>query len=218
MKGIFRYLWYTNKKNIIIKLIFQFMVVLVGNLTVILIKFFQVDDSELYTKLNILFAIIILFFSIDVYIQCYENLKSTRFDRYIAGTTIGLTKLNDCLVIFDLLFLIYSFILGNVYLIQTNYCSHERKKYEIQLFFLTLLLVIILKIVCVISMILFHNVKIAILTVLFLNVIFMKFIIGEKIIEYIWNYKILTCLVVICFVILYNLEREKLMKFWKEGL
>ncbi len=46
----------------------------------------------------------------------------------------------------------------------------------------------------------------------------MKFIIGEKIIEYIWNYKILTCLVVICFVILYNLEREKLMKFWKEGL
>ena len=108
---------------------------IVGNLTVILIKFFQVDDSELYTKLNILFAIIILFFSFDVYIQCYENLKSTRFDRYIAGTTIGLTKLNDCLVIFDLLFLIYSFILGNVYLIQTNYCSHERKKYEIQLFF-----------------------------------------------------------------------------------
>ena len=34
---------------------------IVGNLTVILIKFFQVDDSELYTKLNILFAIIVYF-------------------------------------------------------------------------------------------------------------------------------------------------------------
>lgn len=217
MQGIIRYLWYTNRKNIGMKVLIQLLILIGGYLTIFLIDFLQAEDNELYMRINILFSILMLLLSFDVYIQCYESIKRTKFDRYISATTIGLKRFHYSLIFFDFIFLLYSYVLSNLFLFQTYMMNKKiNVKYEFQLLAMIFFLLVIIKLICIVTTILIQNTKTAMIAVLFIDIIFMKSFIDEKTIRYISYYIVFACQIIIFLVIIAILMQNKLIKLWKE--
>lgn len=217
MQGIIRYVWYVNKKIIITKIILQFLMMVIGYLLILLFNYIQITDSKLYLQINFLFVFIILFFSFDIYIQCYDNIRKTRCDIYISVTSIGLKRFNDCLVLFDLLFLLFSYFLCNIFLIFVHWYSNKSNlKKELSLLLTIFLFFLIAKLICIITIMLIRNVKNAIIIILIINILFVRFFKNNVEIQNIQSHQLIFFLVLASLSLVYIFIRSALVKLWKE--
>ncbi len=212
MIGVIKYIWYTSKKVIITKSILQIIVIVLG---ILLNCLLYKTNNEDISQVNIIFYIIILFFCFDTYMQSYKNMRRMKFDKYIAATEVGLKKFNDGIVIFDFLFLLYSYFNGCIYVIIIYSFYGGNLKYELMIISYTLLIFMIVKLVCIIITIILRDTKSTILFSLLLNVFITKIFTDD--IEYYMEWmKRYIYFVVLGFIILLVLGRGILTKLWKE--
>ena len=110
MKGAIKCSWYYGRKIIFYKMLFQALIVVAG--IALNIVFNKIIDNEVCVQINEMFYGLILMFGIDVYMQLYDKQQKTKVDKYLAATPLGFKKYNDGILLFDGLFLAYSFSIG----------------------------------------------------------------------------------------------------------
>ncbi len=124
MKGSIKCSWYYGKKIIFYKMLFQGLIVVVG--IALNVVFNKIIDNEICAKINEMIYVLILMFSIDVYMQLYDKQQKTKVDKYLAATPLGFKKYNDGLLLFDGLFFIYSFCIGLGYMLLTSIIAVDK--------------------------------------------------------------------------------------------
>lgn len=212
MIAVIKYIFISNKMDLLKKVIMQTIVGVCGILLNYVFIRVGCKMTAIYNLINVFVCIVMFILMFNIFVWNVEKIRRCRFDEYLTATSVGYIKLYNGILLFDGVCSIFTYVIANIYYLIVGCVGAYTITDVIYKKVLNIfLLYYLIKFINIIFIMLFRDLKFAMLLSLLIMGICFKFI-NTNIEGFVYNiYLILNALVILC--VIYFIECICLKKY-----